>query len=408
MRRVFSVLVVMVAVAIAAPAARADDKEEAERFFRAGESAFNAGQYVVAADAFENAYKLFAAPAIAFTAAQAYRLQYFIDKEPANLKRAVELYRIYISQVDKGGRRDDATKNLAEIEPILLRMEAEGKQIAAPVARTTTRLMVSTQIKGARATIGADEGEAPLLKEVDPGPHKVSVTADGYFPVEQEATAVAGELIVVELELRPKPALVNIKTSGGARISVDGRPMGTAPLSRPLELPAGKHFVTVTSRGSVGWSQEIDVKRGEEVSLDARLHRTGQRKASYWVLGASALSFVGSGVAGLLAISANNKASDIDDKRTTEGITPAELIEYNDFVSMRDSRVNWTIGLAVVGGITATAGLLMYLFDNPRAEAPPMQLGTSSPAEDAATPTISVAPIVTDGGGAGLSLGGSF
>lgn len=408
MRRVLSALVVVLAISFAATSAHADEKEEAERFFRAGEAAFNAGQYVVAADAFENAYKLFAAPAIAFTAAQAYRLQYFIDKQPANLKRAVELYRIYIGQVDKGGRRDDATKNLAEIEPILLRMEAEGKQIAAPVVRTSTRLMVSTQVKGARATIGDQEGEAPLLKEVAAGAHKVSVSAKGYFPAEQEATAVDGELIVVELELRPMPALVNVKTSGGARISVDGRPMGTAPLSRPLELSAGKHFVTISSRGNVGWSQEINVERGEEITLDADLRRTGQRKASYWVLGASALSFIGSGVAGLFALSANSKASDLDDKRTTEGITPAELIEYNDFVSMRDTRVNWTIGLAVVGGVTATAGLLMYFFDNPRAEAPPMDFGSTSPVEDSAIPTISVAPIVTNGGGAGVSLGGSF
>ena len=400
----------LLAVAFAAPSALADDdkRQEAERFFRAGESAYQAGQYLVAADAFEQAYKLFPAPAIAFSTAQAYRLQYFIDKDASHLKRAVDLYRTYVNSVEKGGRRDDATTSLAEIEPILLRMEAAGQQISAPVVRTSTRLMISTQIKGARATIDEHEGEAPLLKEVEPGAHEVSVAADGYFPVAQRATAVEGELIVVELDLRPRPALVSVDTSGGARISVDGRPMGTAPLARPLELDAGKHFVTVQSRGRVGWGTEISVTRGEQVTLDAGLRRTGQRKASYWVLGASALSFIGSGVAGLFALSANSNASDLNDKRLNESITPAELLEYDDFVSSRDTRVRWTFALAGIGAAAGVTGLLMFLFDNPAAEAPPMNLGAPAPAEEAGTPTISVAPIVTDGGGAGLSLGGSF
>jgi hypothetical protein len=398
----------LVSMVVASPVVAGDgDKAEAEKLFRAGEQAYKAGQYLVAAQAFEQAYKLLPVPAIAFSTAQAYRLQYFIDKDPGWLKRSIELYRRYVNEVDKGGRRDDAVASLAELEPIMLRIEAEqAGPIETRVIASDTQMMVSTQVRGARAAIDGNEGETPLVRKVEPGPHKIRVTADGYFPVEQEATAVEGKFLPVEITLRPKPALVKVRTEGGSRVTVDGRPVGSAPLARPLELAAGKHFVAVTHRGRYGWSKEISVARGEAVELGAGLEKTLQRKISYWVLGASGLALAITGITTFQALSADSDAQALDDKRRQEGITPDQLNDYFAKVELRDARRRDSlIWLGITGAIGAT-GMLLWLLDNPRADAPPFQ----SPAEtetESKPGALSWTPVVVHEG-AGVVVGGSF
>lgn len=376
------VLTVVVALASATTVARAQEmtpekRAEAERFFRAGERAFDAGQYDVAAQAFEEAYSRLPLPAIAFSAAQAYRLQYFIDKDPPKLKRAVALYRAYLEAVDKGGRRDDAAANLAELEPILQRMEAEQARAGMgpiedrPTVEVTTQLMVSTQVETAVAAIdGGEPGAVPLVREVKPGPHTITVEAEGYFPETLKQTAVEGRLIVVEVELKPKPALLRVRVEAGAEVSIDGRPAGTAPFARPLELAAGKHLVTVAKRGREAWTREVELARGQELSLDVSLRVTAQRKASYWVMGGAGAAFVGAGVYGVLALGSDERAEDLDDKRRAEGLSSAELDDYEAAVDERDARRGRTYLLLGVGGALAVTGALLYFIDTPRAEMP--------------------------------------
>jgi tetratricopeptide (TPR) repeat protein len=402
-------LLVALAVAPGTAAAQEDQRAEAERFFRAGESAYNAGQYDVAAQAFEKAYSLLEVPAIAFSTAQAYRLQYFVDKDARKLKRAIELYRSYIGQVDQGGRRDDAITSLAELEPILLRLEAEEGGIqGGPMTRErTTQLMITTQVEGASATIDEHKGEAPLIRQVEPGAHKVTVKAPGYFPVEQTATAVDGEFIVVEIPLRPMPAQVSVRAEAGAEISIDGRPAGTAPLARPIELPAGKHFVTVTRRGRNAWSRELEVARGEQVELLAELRTTGQRRASRWVLGAGGATLIASGVYFGLAWKSGSDAEDILHRLETEGITQTELAEYDRLRDERGDRRTTGFILLGAGSAIAITGALMYVFDTPAPETQPMAAPAEATPSESTTRPLSVVPVVTPEGG-GLSILGRF
>ncbi|HUH02108.1 MAG TPA: PEGA domain-containing protein [Kofleriaceae bacterium] len=380
-----------------------DQKESAEKFFRAGERAYKSGQYLVAAQAFEEALKLYMVPAIVFSTAQAYRLQYFIDKDPGWLKRSIQLYRTYIEAVEQGGRRDDAVASLAELEPIMLRIEAEQQ---GPIQTRTfvpeTQLVVNTQVEGARATIDGEGGEVPLIRKVEPGPHKIVITADGYFPVEQTAIAVEGRLVPVEATLLPRPAVVTLRTSSGAEVAVDGRPSGTTPLPAPLDIPAGKHFVTVTRRGHYAFGRELVLARGEQLTLDAPLETTLQRKASWWVLGGSAAIFIGAGVTATQAFLADRDAAELEDERQARGLTTGELAEYERLRDRRDDRMRLTWVLTGVGAGVAITGVLMRVFDNPRAEAPPM---STSVAGDGAP--ISVTPVVGQGI-AGLTMSGRF
>jgi hypothetical protein len=229
----------------------------------------------------------------------------------------------------------------------------------------------------------------------------VKAEADGYFPAELKATAVEGEFIVVEVDLQPKPAVLDVRAEGGARVEVDGRPVGVTPLSRPVEVPAGKHFVTITRRGRQAFSREVEAKRGETISIRAGLRKTGQRRAVPWVWAGAGVLALAAGGAGVYALSEQGKASDLDDKRRTESITAEELAQYLDHRQNRDDAVTTMWVFAGAAAVTATVGTLMYLFDQPMAEAPPPSFGPTTPTSP------SVSPFATQGG-AGISLAGTF
>src|SRR5438445_11938404 len=105
MRAVTIVLVVAVATAHA-------DRSKAEQYFYAGEAAFKNQNFAAAAANFELAYREDPLPEIAFSAAQAYRRQYFIDGKPDHVKRAFDLYQAYLDKVKTGGRVADAADGL--------------------------------------------------------------------------------------------------------------------------------------------------------------------------------------------------------------------------------------------------------------------------------------------------------
>ncbi|WP_428261602.1 PEGA domain-containing protein [Haliangium sp.] len=360
-------------VVIAAGAAHAqrdnDRRAEAERLFRAGESAYNDGQYLIAAAAFEQAYELLPLPAIAFSAAQAYRLQYFIDKDSGHLLDAIELYRKYLGEVRQGGRRDDAAAGLAELEVIRARLEREGALL--PRRRDTnarTQLMITTQVEDATATVDGSDGTTPLVVEVAPGEHQVEVRAEGYFPRRQTAVAVEGRLIVVELELAPEPARLTVVAAPGAAVAVDGRPAGETPLARPLAIPAGRHFVTVSRRGRQPWARELDFERGRGVELRPALEITGQRRASYWLLGLAGVTLAGAGVSGTFAWLADRDLAKLEDQRRTGSLTRGEFDEYRRLQDVRDNRLRITYGVLGAGALAAITGGVLYWFDTPRVQ----------------------------------------
>jgi len=400
MRTLVTVLVAAAALATAAVPALADPKTEAEALFRAGEKAFDAGQYQAAADAFDLAYKKLPLPAIAFSEAQAYRLQYFISKQPAHLRRAVELYHRYIDAQKHGGRVSDAASNLAQLEPLLQQMQAAGTNTSAPAQVRTTRLMIMADVDGATGQIDGKAGPMPLVAEVSAGEHTVEVTADGYYPVTMKARAVDGEMVPVDVQLKAKPALLDVRAPKGSQVTIDGRPLGTAPL-RAAEVPAGHHLVTVTHRGRVPIARELDLARGKASVLDADLRTTGQRKAARWVLIGSGALAVGAGVAAGLAASSDSKAADLKAQLDMGGLAPDALDRYDQLRAQRDDRVRvaWILG----GGAVAVAatGALMYLFDDRSPEA------AAGPRAEPGKRKLDIEPVVGPGT-AGVRIGGSF
>jgi hypothetical protein len=376
-----------VVAALARPAA-GDVREEAERFYRLGEKAFQRQAYDVAADNFDEAYARLPLADIAYAAAQAHRLQYYVDRKPARVARAVELYRFYVTTVKEGGRRGDAALSLAELEGVQRELGAAAATgVAAPLRGTA--LAVSPSVtEGAQATI--DGKDVPILRriEVEPGERTIRVVADGYFPAERTVTAIADVYFPVEITLEPKPGKVEVTTEAGAVITVDGRRVARAPRA-VFEVAPGRHTLAILRRGREPWVRELDIGRDERTVIDAPLARSPRRRAVRWLLIAGGVTLAGAiGTATVTGV-AIAEAEDLQDQRRAEGITADQLARYDTLRDRADLYAGLTAGLATVTAAAGITALALYWFDSPSQSGP------------------IVAPMITTGGG-GLTLDRRF
>jgi hypothetical protein len=357
------------------------DKAKAQQYFRAGAEAYKRQSFSAAADSFELAYKELPLPEIAFSAAQAYRRQYYIDPKPHYVKRAVELYRAYVDAVKTGGRVGDAADALAEMQRELERLTATGARIDT-TQKASTRLAISAVVRGekqaditelsalpsgtlsaATATLDGKPAEMFTQIEVSPGDHTVEIVAPGYIGQKITRHVVEGSTELVEATLEPKPAKLAVKTEDDAHIAVDGKPADAT-----TQLAAGHHVVVVTARGRQPVLRELDLTRGQDTTVDVALEKTGKRRAVPWVLGGAGLLAAGTVTTALIARSHDEEMQSLETKRLTVGLSTDELSRYHREVSQRDAYRDGAYalgGAAVVAGAVAAA---LYWFDTPHVE----------------------------------------
>ena len=370
---------VLALVCIAAPA-RAD-RAKAEQYFQAGAEAFKQQNFAAAAENFEHAYKELALPQIAFSAAQAYRRQFFIDRKPQYVQRAVELYEIYLAAVKTGGRVADAADGLAEMKRELEALDTRQKH--EEVHEVKTRIAISIAATGeqrpelgeiaavsatdsvkATATLDGKPIDLYAPTDVTPGEHTVVVDAAGYFPVTIQRRAVEGASDVWVAELKPRPAQLSVVTEDGATVAIDGKLAGSVPLATQ-PVPAGKHVITVTRRGREAEQRDVVLSRGESKKLEVALVRTTKRRSVPWLIGGAGALALGAVVFTPLAISEDHDMSSLESKRMRVGLSTSELQQYRDDASRRDTFRDLAFGLggaAIAVGATAAA---LYYFDVP-------------------------------------------
>jgi hypothetical protein len=352
-----------------------DKVKEAKTYFDAGKQAYEAGRYAVAASAFEEAQRLSPRPQILFSLAQAVRQQYFVDRDPVRLKHAIDLFKQYMQEVPQGGRRDHASQHLAELEPLLRRIEDDQKKSgrsfeSAPKLEAKTQLMVTSRTPGALASVDGEEGsEVPLIRDVKAGKHKVKVEAPGFIAEEAEAVAVEGRLIVADLGLKEKPAMIALSAPEGSDVTLDGRLVGTAPLPAALELPSGRHYVVVTERGAYPFARDLTLDRGERLTVEAKLQTTTQRTVAYWSLGVAGALAAAGAVTGIVALAAENRAKSINDRLISrQGLMGDDITSYHSAVDQRDRFAPVSFVLLGASAAVGVAGALLFFVDSPRVE----------------------------------------
>jgi hypothetical protein len=349
------------------PPVRAQSREDVERAkasFQAGATAYSAGEYLAAIQAFEAAYSRTPIPAIAFSLAQAERRQYFVAHQREHLDRAITLYRQYLDEVPAAGRRADALDALAQLEPLAAAQGAVPAR-AAPGAARPTRLMITSEAPGARLSLdGGPVTISPLIREVEPGKHRVAIDAEGFFPAEREVVAVAGELIPMAVPLRERPSTVVLATPADAEIYVDGT-FASRGGAVTLSLPSGPHRLVVARTGYRVAARSLSLAPGQSEQVPLVLRPTGQRRAARLLFMASGAALATSLVFGALAVSAEDRAKEVLTRRQDASITPADLARYSDALEHRGRYRAASGGMLGVAAAGFAVALFLYQFDQP-------------------------------------------
>lgn len=346
------------------PAGPSEGRSEAQQLFDAGSLAYDRARYDAAARAFEAAYAALPRPEIAFSLAQAQRRQFFVDGERWRLRRASELYRLYLDRVPEGARRADAVEQLQQIQPLIDASGVEGDGSTQHPPSAATQLMVYSSAQGAEGSVdGGAFMSLPAIVTTAAGTHEVVVRAPGFQEVTTAADAVAGRLVPVPVPLDALPAYLELQVNRRARVVVDGREVATTPLASAIELGAGEHQISIRARGRVPATRTLHFERDQRRSVTVELAPTIQRRAAWAMLGTSAgLALAGAGTLGF-ALGAQRRARRTDRRREVTNLDLESAEQLNADIQQRNQLRGATIGLWSTAAVAGVVGLILVLTD---------------------------------------------
>jgi hypothetical protein len=178
---------------------------------------------------------------------------------------------------------------------------AAATAAAAPPAAASGRLLIRSTPDGASVSVdGHDYGKTPAtVRDLSHGPHQVRVTRDGYAaqdrrvvlsssrpsqsvnvamvrtpapPPSRSAAAAAAPPAGTPTTGRAAGALAVDSRPTGARVFLDGKPVGTTPLMVP-SVAAGDHAIRIELDGYRPWSSSVRMVAAESNRVTASLER---------------------------------------------------------------------------------------------------------------------------------------
>jgi hypothetical protein len=174
---------------------------------------------------------------------------------------------------------------------------------------------IMIEVEPADAAIEPGDGGAPTRGRfeaaVGPGRYSFTIQRDGYQRAEIVVDAIAGRTYEEHVRLRPTLATATLVIAGapGAAVTVDGVPTPTSSTPSGAlamrDLAAGAHEIRVTRAGRAPWRDALQLSPDEVVTVDLDLppQRTTTGRSVAWGLGVSGLAgLIGGGVVGVLAL----------------------------------------------------------------------------------------------------------
>jgi hypothetical protein len=163
---------------------------------------------------------------------------------------------------------------------------AARQRLAPAVAPLVTgKMTVNTDPAGAVVEVdGTERGQSPISLDLPVGTHTLVVRANGEsrtVPITIAAGAEVSQYLDLpkagsalgQLQVRSEPA--------GARVSIDGTPVGRTPMTI-VEIEPGEHAVTLESdMGSV--TQKVTIEAGVQASLVVPMNAPAGAVASGWL-----------------------------------------------------------------------------------------------------------------------------
>ncbi len=174
-------------------------------------------------------------------------------------------------------------------------------------------------------------GRTPYTGFLRPGKRTLIVEKPGYTPVERTLDVSAGKDHVVNLDLeRVKFGWLRVtgKTTEGATVKVNGKPLACPEYPCKAELDPGSYSVEVRRKGFKPYKETVTVQQATESQLAVRLMPRPPRTKAYVSFGISGALLVGGIVAGVLSVkrgdslaadAAAGRVYDSGDSRLTEG-----------------------------------------------------------------------------------------
>jgi hypothetical protein len=167
-------------------------------------------------------------------------------------------------------------------------------------------------------------------------------------------------------EREPKRTEIAVVTTPEARIHVDGRFVGVAPLDHPIEVEPGTHRVSVSMNGHLPHVEEVTLKRGSSRTLEIELSATRQRIGAWFLITSGAVGVATGIVFGALALADPAYGKDAN-QPSAKGVDWRVLSGFGAGVGL---------GLSFAGGI-------LFTFDEPT-----LSLGAPGPGEVGATARV--------------------
>jgi hypothetical protein len=254
-------------------------------------------------------------------------------------------------------------------------------------------------------------GATPWGNVLPPGKHHLWIEKPGYQPVEREVELAVGDKKALELSLERLPygELVVKANVPGAKVYLDGRLLGAAPIEE--QVPAGRHAMRVVAEDMKDYNDVVDIERGQVTKALVRLNPTPSRTPA-WVSGGLAFGvLVAGGVFGGVALHLDRE---LDADRKAGRLADDDPRIVHGFV--------WALAADVsfgLGAILASVCIYEFVKDPlPPSEGKvlePVDIGASADGQPAAAPAppaarreggprFAVAPLVApDGLGIGFA-----
>ncbi len=196
-------------------------------------------------------------------------------------------------------------------------------------------LEVTSPAKGAQIFVddppphkNAPWGEGSTTKKVTPGERQIFVEAPGYLPFNKTVRVDQGKTATLDA------ALIRVDygylvVDGDAfevTVEVDGELLGVYHQGKPalkVKLPAGPHFVEIDADGKKAWEGELDIPRGQELPVHAKLEDTSGKGLAL-VTSLFGLGAIGGGI-GLLSLADAKEASEGKGNSTSEAARPVGI-----------------------------------------------------------------------------------
>lgn len=314
MRAAPSVLFLLTAMAVAAPAAATDPppssadsngaKAEARVKYAQGVELVKSSQWSDALVAFEAAAKLYPNASITLNIGACERALGRYVRARSTLQRALDE-----AAATPGSLPDssvvEAKGFIAEIDRVLARATVTVEPPEAAIAVDGRPLAELEPTPGADPIVAAGvlppgPGRAAPARQfvlvLDPGAHVITLARKGYTDVVVNRSFAPGSSTSLVLELDRLPATLRVTSSqAGSIVRVNDADVGPAPVD--VLRPAGSYRVLVQREGFVPYSTQVTVKAGEEVKLRASLVVDEPSVLSRWWFWTGAAAVVAGGVA---------------------------------------------------------------------------------------------------------------